>query len=540
MPHAADCDLVVLGSGIAGLSAALAAHENGLRPLVIEKSPKVGGGTINSYGLIWVGNNHLARSAGYQDSRDEVARYMTFVAGGEALAENLAAYVDIAPEALRFFESCGIPFRIVRGLADHYYGVAPGGRAEGRSVEADLISGHALGDWRHRVHVPPVQPCYLTAEEQIAWGGINRFSQWDQALVRERQANDMRGKGLGLICHFLKALVDREVPIMTGETVQRLLRDGDRISGVVTGGGEEIKARAGVMLATGGYESNPELVHAFENLPGWLSQCPPTVTGDGLVLASEAGAALHMIRNNMALFLGFDDPLDEAGAEPAFHLAGIIELCSPHTMVVNRRGQRFGDEAYFQGLIPSLRLFDPLTHDYPNLPCFLIFDQQYATAYSCAGRPAGAPVPQWVARASDIRELGKMLGIDPDGLSQTVERFNAFASAGCDGDFRRGELAWRLAKREMPDGTNPTLGRIEQPPFYGIELHPSGCSSAGVLSNAHGQVMHQRRRPIEGLYVSGNTAARVEFGAGYQAGYTLASAMTFSYLAVERMRSELD
>src|ERR1700722_11260554 len=212
-----ECAVIILGTGIAGLSAALAAHEKGLRPLVMEKSNHVGGGTSNSYGLIWVGDNHLALAAGYNDSREDIIAYMGFVSGGEALHDNMIAYIDRSPEALNFFEACGIPFQLTKGVSDHYVGVAPGAKAEGRSLEVKLISGYDLGEWRNRIRMSTVQPCYLTAEEQINWGGINRFSHWDQELVADRRRKDMRGKGLGLICQFLKALLVRGGPIVTGE-----------------------------------------------------------------------------------------------------------------------------------------------------------------------------------------------------------------------------------------------------------------------------------------------------------------------------------
>jgi 3-oxosteroid 1-dehydrogenase len=537
MAGAKEYDVVVLGTGIAGLAVALAAHEKGLRPLVIEKADMVGGGTTNSYGLIWIGDNHLARAAGLDDSRDEITAYMRFVAGGEAFEESMIAYIDRSPDALKFFEACGIPFQLTRGVADHYMGVAPGAKSEGRSLEVKLISGYELGEWRNRVRMSKVQPCYLTCEEQVGWGGVNRFSHWDQKVIAERTKNDMRGKGLGLICQFLKALLDRKVEILTGVTVRELIMDRGRVVGVVTPKGA-IKAKKGVVLATGGYESNPELVDAFEGLPGWMSQVPRSVTGDGLILGTEAGGAVHLIRNNMALFLGFDIPLENKSAEPEFHLAGIIELCSPHTMVVNGSGHRFADEAYFQGMIPALRHFDPLTHRYTNLPCFLIFDQDYASSYSFAGLAAGTKIPAWVARANDLEGLANKLSINPAGLRSTVERFNSFVQAGRDADFRRGELAWRLAKPDVAPGMNPTLGAITTPPFYGIELHPSSLSSAGLLVNAAAQVLSQRRKPIPGLYALGNTAAHTEFGAGYQAGYSLASSMTFAYLAIENMKKK--
>src|ERR1700674_3982294 len=184
-------DIVVLGSGIAGLAAALAAHELGLRPVVLEKASTLGGGTINSYGLIWAGQTHLAEAAGYSDTRDEAIAYLRFLGGGSHDDARMTAFVDRSPEALKFFENCGVRFRLVRGVTDHYYGSSPGSHAVGRSVETELISGFDLGDWRDRVPPPDDVPCFVTAEEQVAWGGINSFSRWDRGLVRQRQLHDM-------------------------------------------------------------------------------------------------------------------------------------------------------------------------------------------------------------------------------------------------------------------------------------------------------------------------------------------------------------
>ena len=178
---------------------------------------------MSLYGLLWAGNNHLAVQAGIQDNREDVLAYMKFVGGGETSPDHLAAYVDRAPETLKFLSEQGIPFRLVRGLSDHYLGIAPGGLKEGRSLEVGLISGFDLGEWRERVHIPISQPYFITAEEQINWGGINRISSWDQDLVFRRKTDDMRGKGVGLVCQLLNALLKRGVAILTGQKIDRLV-----------------------------------------------------------------------------------------------------------------------------------------------------------------------------------------------------------------------------------------------------------------------------------------------------------------------------
>lgn len=532
-------DVIVLGSGIAGLAGALAAHELGLRPIVLEKASTLGGGTVNSYGLIWVGQNHLAQAAGYSDTRDETIAYMRFLGGGSLDDDRMSTFVDRSPEALIFFEKCGIRFHVVRGVTDHYYGKSPGSHAIGRSVEVDLISGFDLGDWRDRVSTPDDVPCFVTAEEQITWGGINSFSRWDQDLVRERKRQDMRGKGLGLISHFLKVLRARSVPVLTDQHVESLAIENHRVTGVVMRSGESVRARKGVILATGTYSANPQMSWEFEQLPGVAKEASSlalaSLTGDGLVLGAEIGGILHKIENSLRVMLSYTIPPEMPGGTATCVHAGIVEMCSPHTMVVNRYGMRFADETFFQGIVPQLRLFDPLRHEYPNLPAYLIFDAQYLKKYSFANQPVGSDVPKTVSRAGNLSELSAKLGIDREHLEKTVCRFNSFVETGTDDDFHRGENRWKLASAKAAPGTNGSLGTIEEPPFYGVELHPAGGSSVGLLADVRGQVIHQRRHPIPGLYASGNVAAATEHGVGYQAGLSLASSMTFSYLAVRHM-----
>jgi 3-oxosteroid 1-dehydrogenase len=531
-------DVVILGSGLAGLAAALAAHERGLRPLVLEKADRLGGGTVHSYGLVWVGQNHLAAAAGHRDTRAEVFDYLRWLGGGAVDEARLAAFVDHSPAALRFFEKCGIGFRIVGGLTDHYCGAAPGAHMAGRCVEAELISGFELGNWRDRVAAPEDVPCFVTAEEQVAWGGINRASHWDPEIVGERRRRDMRGKGLGLVCHFLKALRQRGVTVLSGQQVERLAVDGGRVSGVVMASGETFGAGSGVVLATGGYGANPEMSWRLEQLPGFAHEAsgltPAALTGDGIVLGAELGGIVHKIENSLRVMLSYTIPPQTPEGRAVCVYAGIVELCSPHTMLVNRHGRRFADETFFQGVVPQLRLFDPSRHEYANLPAYLIFDAQYLRHYSFANRPVGSPVPDAVARAGSIPELAARLGIDGGELEATVRRFNGFVASGRDADFHRGEHAWKLAAADTA-GRNASLGAIAEPPFYGIELQPAGGASAGLLTDALGRVIHQRGHPIAGLYAAGNVAAATEHGIGYQAGLSLASAMTFSLLAVGHM-----
>lgn len=534
-------DVVVIGSGISGVATALAARAAGLRPVLLEKADKLGGGTSFSMGGIWIGMNHLMLAAGYKDSRDDVLSYMRFVGAEETDDERLLAYVDRGPEALKFFEDLGIRFRISRGLTDHYFGVAPGSVAEGRCLNTDFIAATDLGNWQDSILAPRDTPIEVNSEELFNWGGIANINNWPKDILEERRRNKIRTRGVGVITHFVKQLLIRDVMIKRGTRALSLVTENGRVTGVVTDK-DRIAATRGVMLACGAYESNPAMAQAYEGLPGFLSMFPPTIDGDGMVMGAELGAQTRTIRNNLAVFLGFNIPGKHPGEEPLFRIVGISEMFCPHTMVVNRDGQRFADETYFQNMVPSLRRYDVKKHRHANLPCYLIFDQQYVDGFSFIDAPRGSEVPPWVSRAGSLEELAAKLKIDPTGLSSTVERFNGFARKGADEDFHRGEAAWCLAKKDIwkptrPDEKyiSPTLGTLRIPPFYGVELHPSVFASGGLVANASAQVINQRDAPIPGLYAAGNNAAHTEYGVGYQAGFSLGSGMTFGYLAARHM-----
>jgi hypothetical protein len=373
------------------------------------------------------------------------------------------------------------------------------------------------------------------------WGGIANINNWPKHILEERRRNKIRTRGVGVITHFVKQLLARGVIIKRGTRALSLVTENGRVTGVVTDKGR-IAGTRGVMLACGAYESNPAMAQAYEGLPGFLSMFPPTIDGDGMVMGAELGAQTRTIRNNLAIFLGFNIPGKYPDEEPLFRIVGISEMFCPHTMVVNRDGQRFADETYFQNMVPSLRRYDVKKHRHANLPCYLIFDQQYIDGFSFIDAPRGSEVPAWVSRAGSLQELAAKLKIDPTGLSTTVERFNAFARKGVDEDFRRGEAAWCLAKKDVWKPTradekyaSPTLGTLRIPPFYGVELHPSVFASGGLVANASAQVINQRATPIPGLYAAGNNAVHTEYGVGYQAGFSLGSGMTFGYLAARHM-----
>ena len=544
MDEIAAVDLVCVGSGLAGLSAALAAAGSGLTACVVEKSPYLGGGSAMSSGGLWIGANRHQAAHGISDSLADTRAYLDFIAGGAAIPENLAALAARSDEALEAFEGMGVSLVIRPNVPDHFYPRAPGSTSGGRSFTAAPVARAELGEWSERLRENPYFPPGMSSADMVAWGGLGNMHDWDPDLLRERAESGGLGTGQAVVGQFLAGLRRSRVPVLTEfEAASLVLRDGRAagIRGTHAGRPAEIEARRGVVLATGGYESNPALVDRFEGVPEWRSMFPASVTGDGMVMATEVGAAIHRVPENFFFFLGYDIPPEQDGEPARFRMTGFTELSYPHTFVVNRAGRRFFDESSFQKGVRRIKAFDQANHDFPNLPCFMIFDRRFQERYSFAGRPPGAPAPRWLARADTLGGLAGQLGIDGPALEETAANFNRGAARGRDPEFGRGEFLWiQVLSGDGSHPIHPNLAPVSVPPFYGVRLHPSGSSSAGLLTDADARVIHVRGHPIEGLYACGGAAAQTDFGVGYQAGLLLVRGMTFGYLAARHAAAALD
>ena len=219
-----EVDLICLGSGISGCAAAIAAAEAGLKVTLLEKSPKLGGTTTWSLGIVWVGNSHLARAKGVNDTAAETRAYLDYLGGGRNDPEVTQSFVDYAPEALQYFEKVAqVPFYLVEKLPDHYYPAGKGSKPFGRSHQVRLFEGSSLGDRQKQLDLTPYRHGRMTFEEMAAGGGM--AGQWDRDLIAEREAKDVRTFGGAVAGYFLKAVMDRRVPIRTDIEVTRLIVD---------------------------------------------------------------------------------------------------------------------------------------------------------------------------------------------------------------------------------------------------------------------------------------------------------------------------
>ena len=528
-------DVIVLGTGAAALTAAIRAADEGATVGLFEKADTVGGTSAWSGGMVWIPMNPHMAELGIDDSREEVMRYLDSLSNGLIDLDLAGAMIDAGPEVVTYLEErTPVRFQIIKDFPDYHPehpGAKPGG---GRSMECPLFPFDELGQWQSRVTVgPQLSGNIMMGETSLGRGAPDGVAP--QELER-RKIRDERGAGQGLIGALLKGCLDRGIEPHTGMRAVDLVVQEGRVSGVrfeTADGPVEVAAARGVVMATGGFEWDPELVRAFARGPLARSASVPTNTGDGLKMAMRIGASLGNMREAWWVAT-IDVPVN--GRMTAWQVNG--ERTRPHCIMVNKLGRRFTNEAAnYNALGAAFHVIDVTTYDYVNHPAWMIFDRHYLTRYGLAGfKPADAstPTPDWLIEAPTLADLAAATGVPGNALEATVRRFNEQAADGEDTDFGRGKSKhdrwWGDPK--MGDGPQATLGPLDSAPFYATRVYAGVLGTkGGPRTDANGQVLDVDGGPIAGLYAAGNTMASA-MGMTYGgAGGTLGPAVVFGYLA---------
>jgi 3-oxosteroid 1-dehydrogenase len=552
-PEDPEFDVVVAGSGAAGMTAALTAARHGLSAVVIEKTAYFGGSTARSGGGVWVPFNSVLRRAGVPDSPEQASAYLAHVAGDCVAPARQRALLEHGPAMLDLVRSAApVDFAWVPGYAD-YYPEAPGGLTAGRTIEPVPLDGRILGTELTRLN-PPYLPApdgmAITAADYrwLSLGTRHPRAIWTTAKVAGRMAaaRALRRRtmtlGQALSAGLRAGLASAGVPVWLDTPLAGLLASDGRVTGVqVTRDGRPatIRARRGVLIATGGFERNASMRAEYQRQPigtDWTVGSPGN-TGDGILAGQRAGAAL--------------DLMDDAWWGPSIPLTGgpffcLSERSLPGCILVNAAGERFVNEAapYVDAVHA---MYDKHTGDKPHIPAWLIIDQRYRNSYVFAGLPPRKPLPRrWYAagavfRAGTLAELAGQVGIAADGLAGTVRRFNGYAAAGKDDDFGRGDSAYDRYYGDPRCRPNPNLAPLARPPFYAIKIVPGDLGTKGGLrTDERARVLRQDGGVIDGLYAAGNASAAVMGHSYAGAGATIGPAMTFGYIAARDMAGVTD
>lgn len=474
------------------------------------------------------------------DSREDALTYVKFLAAGQVSEPLIEALVDNGPKMIRHIEDHTDLKFLWSGQPD-YHPEMPGAKKAGRSLGPPTFDSKQLGPWKEKVRMAPIFFLPLAWNEIEAANSLVFPTKMDFELIGKRIADGIWGMGMAFIGYLLKACLDRGIAPLVETSGRELLTENGRVIGIRCerdGRDFFIRARKGVILASGGFEWSEDLKARFLPGPSPLPLSPPTCEGDGLKMAMALGADLGNMTGSWGTPAS-QIPGEECDGKPLTRLT-IGERQLPHAIVVNRYGKRFMNESHnYNDITKSFNAFDANTYDYPNYPAWSIFDQQFRDKYAVLTVLPGMPTPEWVVQADTIEELARKAGIDPKGLKATVERFNGFARTGIDEDFKRGQSYYDQAVADPNHSPSPCLGTIEKPPFFALSVYPGSLGTkGGPVVNTSGQVMHISGKPIEGLYAAGNVMAGVT-GPGYGgAGGTIGPGMTWGYIAARHAAGE--
>ena len=546
-----EVDVLVVGSGAGGLVTAWTAKTRGLDVLVIEKAELYGGNSALSGGGAWMPNAPEFLRQGQRDDPERVFAYLRAIAP-EVAPERHHRYLDEVTKLAAALEATPA-FRNglfwAKGYSDYH--PEKGGSPLGRGLWAAPIDrrelkedGAALRGGTSRIPGAP-RGMWLTSVDFHAlthlrwrgWSGKRTLLMlaW-RTIQARRQGLVMMTSGAALITRLRLLLRAEGIPLWLQTPMRSLITDGD---GAVIGVQAErdgttlrIRARRGVMMATGGFESSEEMRDRYQPAvgKGWSSGSPDN-TGDGIRAGQTVGGAL--------------DLMDDAWWMPAMQVPGgvwplVAERAYPEQFIVNSAGRRFVNEASPYTDFVHAQLEGHAT-GVSHIPVFMIIDHHGWTHNIIAGHLPGLPInKEWLAsglvqRADTIAELAGLIGVPPDALTDTAERFNQFARNARDDDFHRGESAYDRYYGN-PDYPNPNLGEVKEPPFYAFRLVPGDLGTkGGLLTDENARVLREDGTAIAGLYATGNASAAV-MGHDYAGpGATIGPALTFGWVGAQHM-----
>ncbi|WP_243057487.1 3-oxosteroid 1-dehydrogenase [Nocardioides sp. SR21] len=544
-------DVVVVGAGGAGMTAALAAKKRGLDTVLIEKSSYFGGSTARSGGGVWIPNNYALKKAGQDDDPELSRTYLDSIVGDVVPKVRRDTYLDRGPEVLDFVrDNTPLRFTWVPDYAD-YHPEAPGGRPAGRSCEPIPLDARFLGDELDRLH-----PQYTKAPANmiVTQADFRKISLGLRTLrgpvtmakifVRRMVAMVMRRKmfamGNAIAIGLRKGLIDAKVPVHYDTELTDLVIEDGRVVGVrVLYDDREtvIRARLGVILGSGGFERNLEMREKYQPQPTSIDWTTGSQfnTGGGILAGIAAGAQTDLMDDS---WWGPTIPLPSG---PWFALA---ERNLPGSIIVNQAGQRYMNEAlpYVEAVHA---MYDGEATGVGHVPSWMIIDQRYRNRYIFAGLFPRQPFPgRWykigtIKKASSIEDLAEQIDVPPGALTETVNRFNEFAKAGVDADYHRGESAYDKYYSDPTVKPNPSLHAIDEGPFYAVKIVPGDLGTkGGLVTDEHGRVVRPDGSVIAGLYAAGNVSAAVMGHTYAGPGATIGPALTFGYLAAENIAQE--
>lgn len=551
-----EFDIVVIGAGGAGMSAALIGAIDGARVLLVERTEYVGGTTAYSGGTLWIPNTHHAAEVNKNDNVDNARRYIDLAVGDRTSAAVREAFLQNGARAVAHIEKNSEVRYTPHPHHPDYISRLDGSTLCGRALAAAPFDGRRLGKLFNLVRSPIPEFTVLGGMmvDRVDVGNLlamrkswKAFTYSTKIVLRyamDRLTGWPRGTrllmGNALIASLLYSLSQRGVSIAISTEVKKIQRSKNGVDAVTLAHGGKrvtVRVKGGVILASGGFNRHPtrraELVPGVP--PEW-SPCAPGNTGAAHDLASVVGAHYGTGAASNGIWAPVSLRTRADGSHAVFpHF--VLDRGKPGMIVVNRQGHRFLNEASsYQVFGIAMQEANKQT---PCIPGHLITDAAGLRRYGMGMvRPGGKGLQPflddgYLVQADTLAQLAGKLGVDAAGLQDSVRRINAYAATGVDLDFNRGASAYEINNGDATwPGKNKTIGPIEEAPFYAVRLYPGDIGAAtGFLTDTHARALDKEMQPIPGLYACGNDMHSIMGGMYPGPGTTLGPGLTFAYLA---------
>ncbi|MDM0043625.1 FAD-dependent oxidoreductase [Variovorax dokdonensis] len=558
-----EYDVLVVGTGASGMSAAVTAAYEGLKVLVVDKASLYGGTTARSGGWLWIPNTKLAKAQGINEPAGAARAYLEHEATTHFDPARVDAFLENGPKAIDFFTSktC-VQFEMPPVFPD-YHAEAPGGQPGGRSMVTAPFDARELGD-RVKKLAPPVPELtvfgMMLGSGKELWHFLRAFKSFESFwYVAKRFGGHLldvvrHGRGMtltngnALAGRLAKAGMDLNVSVWLDSPVKKLIVENDVVVGATVvheGAPIEVRVRKGVVLACGGFPYDIERrKQLFPHAPTGhehFTPSPALNTGDGLRLGESVGGWVDPTIPNAAAWCPTSVTKRADGSEGV--MPHFIDRAKPGVIAVTPRGHRFTNEAlsyhdFIQDLVKACAGLNEVT-------CWLICDHKHLREYGL-GAVAPFPLPigkylrsGYLKRGQTLQELAKSIGVSYVALQEEVQSFNRDAASGKDSKFSKGSTAYNRFQGDSLVSPNPCMAPIQQGPFYAIKVVVGEIGTfAGLATNEHCQVLTQDRQPIPGLYAVGNDAASIMGGNYPGAGITLGPALTFGYVVGQTLAKQ--
>lgn len=576
-------DVVVIGSGGAGLTAALTAAKDGAQVLVVESLDIVGGATGVSAGAAWIpAHGYSTEALGISDSLDDARTYIYGEGRGETLDHDLVeTFLQEGPEVARYVEA-NTKFGWIPVIWPDYRSDIPGASVV-RALFPGPYNADGLGEAAR--YVRPELTSGMAKNPMPFWAlaGLKKESSWMA--------------GPAMVGALLEAALQAGVEVRVEAPAERLVVDNGTVTGlVVSSHGTEhtVRATRGVIIASGGFETSDDLATRHLGGPLGTHVSPKGHTGIAVQLAEEVNADLTSM-DSAWWMPGVQIPGETLDGVPFARLL-LGERSLPHSIIVNKAGKRFANEALAYDRFGAAMRAQNEEAGGSNDPAYFVFDQNFWDKYGLFGSLPGGEVPEYIYKAGTLAELARKIGVDEVGLLKTVDEFNPAATAGKDPFFGRGEAlfdryfgdykpflgSWstgsrfpaatmkaqfalakaiapivnsaaaKVAKKNDSEGIrkaivgplskimrpvlkspqSSTLGPVERAPFYAVEVHASALGTVGgPVTDAKARVLTTDGAVIPGLYSAGNAGGAATQGFYAGAGGTIALGLVFGHIA---------